>query len=80
MPMIDTDLIKPASDAVDAAFNEWWRAGQALGQARQNRLDGGALVRAEGLVETTHANYIQLAKDFARAVHVVIRQAEASAR
>lgn len=28
MPMIDTDLLKPASDAVQAVFQAWYDAGQ----------------------------------------------------
>ncbi|MBJ2247479.1 hypothetical protein JFT42_17615 [Pseudomonas haemolytica] len=77
MPMIDTDQLKPSSETVQDAFNEWWDAGQELARLRDRRpTDQEKITEAQARVEILHDDYSVLAQEFARAVRDAIRAAK----
>ena len=77
MPMIDTDQLKPSSDAVQNAFNEWWDAGQELARLRDRRpTDQTKIIDAQDRVKILHDDYCVIAQEFARAVRDAIRAAK----
>lgn len=80
MPMIDTHQLKPASDAVQTAFNDWWDAGQHIARLRQcDPVDTDAVLRAEREAYLSGHKYDVLARELAQKVRVLISKAELAA-
>ncbi len=76
MPMIDTDLIKPASDAVQKAFREWHEAGQAYADALKDQLqDPEAVNRTYQTMSLTGKVYEEAKFALSHTVYTVIGKA-----
>lgn len=80
MPMIDTDKIKPASDAVQAAFGAYSDAGQAYAREHNRHPhDAGALQRTYEVMRQTGQAYEDAKFALSHIVHQVVGKAERSA-
>jgi hypothetical protein len=76
--MIDTDQLKPFSDAAKMAFQEWIEAGKVQAKARE-RGDAVGEMRAKATAERNEKLYDQATRNLATQVYAVIGKAEREA-
>lgn len=74
MPMIDTDQLKPASDAAQSAKQAWYSAAEVMNAHDKADIDGYTL--ATERVEVAREVYNDLCRNLALEVHMLLTGAE----